>query len=58
MPVEITKVTSKKDMKTFVRFANKLYKIHYFIMSKHSISTTLQYYQILVGLMKYLCPKM
>ena len=26
MPVEITKVTSKKDMKTFVRFANKLYK--------------------------------
>lgn len=26
MPVEITKVTSKKDKKTFVRFANKLYK--------------------------------
>ena len=26
MPVEITKVTSKKDMKTFVRFANRLYK--------------------------------
>ena len=26
MPVEITTVTSKKDMKIFVRFGNKLYK--------------------------------
>ena len=26
MPIEITKVTSKKDMKTFVRFGNRLYK--------------------------------
>ena len=34
MPIEITKVTSKKDMKTFVRFGNRFYKANkYYVPS-------------------------